>query len=242
MSEPIPFRRHPIEWTPEKVMRFWDWLGSSQPDEAYFARMHGAEIVELARAHGVLRGRALDFGAGRGFLVEHLLAAGVATTALDLSRESLERIERSFAGRPGFEGTHHVSSLPTGLGAASFELAFLLETVEHLSDGELEATLGELARLLRAGGALVITTPNEEKLQARMVMCPDCGCEFHRVQHVRSVSAAWLAERLRAHGLDVHASVETALGGPPLARLRGRLHRFLRGKRAPNLIVIAKKR
>lgn len=237
----IPFERHELVWTREKVARFWDWLSTSQPEDAYFARVHGAEIVEIARRAGVRAGEALDFGAGRGFLIPHLLTAGFATTAVDLSRESIERIEREHGGREGFRRAVHATGLPTDLPPSAFDAVFLLETIEHLDDVDLTETLTEIRRLLRPGGSLVLSTPNREDLRQRTVLCPDCGAVFHRVQHVRSIEPSWLAKVLGDNGLAVHSALETSLGGTRLTRLRLELHRFLRGKTPPNLIVVARK-
>ena len=49
---------------------------------------------------------------------------------------------------------------------ASFDVVLLVEVVEHLSDHQ--AALGELARILKPGGALILTTPNVMRLNSRV--------------------------------------------------------------------------
>lgn len=46
--------------------------------------------------------------------------------------------------------------------------------------------LNESFRLIAPGGFIAITTPNNEDLNESTLLCPDCGCVFHRWQHVRS--------------------------------------------------------
>ena len=40
--------------------------------------------------------------------------------------------------------------------------------------------------LLKPGGTIVITTPNDEDLEKTHVHCADCGATFHHMQHIRS--------------------------------------------------------
>jgi len=54
----------------------------------------------------------------------------------------------------------------------------LIEVVEHLKSDILDATLREIHRIMRPGGVLLITTPNNEDLSRSMKFCPDCGAIF----------------------------------------------------------------
>ncbi len=49
---------------------------------------------------------------------------------------------------------------------ASFDVVLLVEVIEHLSDHQ--AALGELARVLKPGGSLILTTPNVMRLNSRV--------------------------------------------------------------------------
>ncbi len=51
-------------------------------------------------------------------------------------------------------------------GDASFDVVLLVEVIEHLSDHQ--AALGELARILKPGGSLILTTPNVMRLNSRV--------------------------------------------------------------------------
>ena len=58
----------------------------------------------------------------------------------------------------------------------------------------------ELARLVRSGGYLIITTPNEEDIKENCLICPECGCEFHRGQHIHSFDQIKLADTVSQFG------------------------------------------
>lgn len=71
----VPFRPHPIDWTPVKVGRLWDYYASNPAyDDHYFSKHSGGSILDFVRRHVPLSGRhVLDFGCGPGFMLERLL-------------------------------------------------------------------------------------------------------------------------------------------------------------------------
>jgi hypothetical protein len=75
--------------------------------------------------------------------------------------------------------------------------------VERLYDEALAATLRNCRALLRPGGRLFITTPNDERLEDSIVYCPVSNVTFHRWQHVRSWNSTTLPAALRQHDLKV---------------------------------------
>ena len=66
------FSPHKIEWTPEKIERFWDACASGA-DERYFSSKYGDSLIRTAKHYVKLDGRILDFGCGPGFLLEKLI-------------------------------------------------------------------------------------------------------------------------------------------------------------------------
>jgi SAM-dependent methyltransferase len=136
------------------------------------------------------------------------------------------------------------SGRPTGasLGSDAYSAAFVVDTVEHLLDEELRLLLTDVHRALRPGGSLVVVAPNEEKLQIGETVCPDCGCMFHRLQHVRSWTAGSLAAFLSGCGF------ETVVAAPRYLDQRWWKSRLITaaarrlGKRLPHLIYIGRKR
>jgi SAM-dependent methyltransferase len=139
-------------------------------------------------------------------------------------------------------GGAHFAAVPASLGADAYSAAFVVDTVEHLPDEELRPLLAELHRALRPDGSLVVVAPNGEKLKIGETVCPDCGCMFHRLQHVRSWTAESLAAFLSECGFDPVAAVPWY---PDERWWKSRLitsaARVL-GKRLPQLIYVGRKR
>ena len=233
---------HPIEWTPERVKRFWDFYSSNPAlEDSYFARMVGRSLLALVGKR-IKIGNAVDIGCGPGDLIELLLAEGHSAYGADSSPSSLEKVERRFEGRSGFKGTTMMEGGKVALPSEAVDTAFMLEVVEHMDDAPLGAALAEAGRLLRKGGHLVLTTPNDENLDASKTMCPECGSIYHRVQHVRS----WSADSLRAYvepfgfsTVTCEATVLSPYTGP-LGLLYRTVYPMIRHRR-PHLVYIGRK-
>ena len=113
-----------------------------------------APYVELAKTHAPL----LDVGCGRGELLLACRDAGVAARGFDTNERSIadlraRGIDATLAGVP--ECFASVADGAIGSVAA-------LHVVEHLPVELLFALYRESARVLRAGGLLIIETPNAE--------------------------------------------------------------------------------
>lgn len=205
-DETARFREHEIEWDDAKVARLWDYYSRTPPyNDLYVARRFGRRILQES---GLPLGKpidVLDFGCGPGFIWDHLLAAGSPWkyTAVDFSASSVAALAHRAQGHSLCAGVYHVTRLPTQLAAESFDAILLLEVVEHLKDEYLEATLTEMRRLLKKGGALVITTPNNENLAEVTRFCPECGAVFHQWQHVRAWDVTTLAAKLKQYGFGL---------------------------------------
>jgi 2-polyprenyl-3-methyl-5-hydroxy-6-metoxy-1,4-benzoquinol methylase len=200
------FREHEIEWDDIKISRLWDYYSRTPAfSDVYFAKAFGHHIL---RHSGLPLGEpleVLDFGCGPGFIWDHLhqLGARWRYTALDFSRDSVKKVIEKGKGDEHFKGAKHISSLPTDLPQTHFDIVLLLEVIEHLNDAYLDGTLAEVARLLKQGGLVIITTPNEEDLSKSKKLCPECGAIFHEWQHVRSWSVRSLTVRLKQYNFSL---------------------------------------
>lgn len=115
-------------------------------------------LAKLSAVRGYLdklppESRVLDAGCGEGVLVEEY-ANRLAITGLDANYSS-ERVR---------QGSLTELPFPDG----SFDRALCLDVLEHLSFTEQRLALGELFRVLRAGGELLVSVPNLAHLQSRV--------------------------------------------------------------------------
>lgn len=96
--------------------------------------------------------RLADVGVGGGFYCQSLAARGYRMTAVDFLPAGLQRLA---AEAPGVR-TVLGSAERLGLRDGSFDGALALDMLEHVDD---QAAMGELFRILRPGGRLVLTVP-----------------------------------------------------------------------------------
>src|SRR5262245_32694044 len=68
------YEPHLLEWTDEKVARFWNFRNNYKPyDDTWFTQQAGDAILKMAGKHLTSKEKILDYGTGKGFLVQHLL-------------------------------------------------------------------------------------------------------------------------------------------------------------------------
>lgn len=240
------FCPHEIIWTPEKIGRFWGYFAHNKAcEENFFSRMVGDAIINLASCYRELGGNILDYGCGHGFLIEKLLKRGTRCEGLEFSTDSAGKVEQKFRSEKNFGGVTIAQCLPTPLEADKYDLVFILETIEHLLPQWLDQTISEIYRITTKGGLILATVPNEEKLEARKVMCPECGGIFHTVQHISSWTEETLVSRMSSVGFQCVMCKSTRLresGRFSHVRYIAMLLAYkLTGRKLPHLIYIGKK-
>lgn len=197
----MPIAPHEIEWTTEKSKRLWDYYGPD-PKRAstFFGYQAGRFVAKMLFANISTHGqtRLLDFSCGPGDVIAACLERMRNTQeihATDFSDINVRRVADRFKNERQFKGAVLTRSLPCPYPDGLFDVVIATEVIEHLLDSELDGMLAECHRLLTPGGRVFFTTPNEEDYDASKVLCPECGCIFHRWQHVRT----WTVGTLRAH-------------------------------------------
>jgi 2-polyprenyl-3-methyl-5-hydroxy-6-metoxy-1,4-benzoquinol methylase len=231
---------HDVVWTPEKIADTWDFFSESRATTTWYFSSHaGRWIVKQVDSMLNLRDkRILDFGSGRGDLLAHLFARGIAAEGLEFSEASARTTTQRFAGNPLFAG---VTIGSEALAVDSFDVVFLIEVIEHLLDDQVATVLAEVHRVLAPGGRVVVTAPNAEDLTAESVRCPDCGAVFHQFQHVRTLDPRSISALFESHGFSTETAEGVYWGLTPWAFIRTWLHE--RGRiPEPHLLYIGSAR
>ena len=118
--------------------------------------IHG--VMELAAGLDARGTRALDVSCRNGEVLKAL-----ATRGFEVRGTRFERGLPPIEGLPIDEGVDLTRGLPYP--DESFDLVVLTEVIEHLENHR--AALSEVARVLRPGGHLILTTPNIMRLDSR---------------------------------------------------------------------------
>lgn len=206
-------KNHEIIWSREKVKRLWDFYGVNLLRSQYFSFHSGRYILDYISHYVKLDGlkSILDFGCGPGYLLEQLVKMMVSGKCygLDFSKASIGEINKKLRNVPNFGGAIYIDKLPSSFENNSMDMVISVEVIEHLDDMQLLDMLKEIYRVLKPNGYVVITTPNKEDLGANRTVCPECGCIFHRWQHVRSWNISMLKEIMTKHGFKVFHANET---------------------------------
>ncbi|HKO78229.1 MAG TPA: methyltransferase domain-containing protein [Flavobacterium sp.] len=239
----MEFKLHDVEWTDEKVARFWDSF-SKMPQLQYFAQQVGRKVIRFSSKYIDLKTNILDYGSGKGFLIDYLLQYGAKNVSgCDFSEGSVKYVSNKFADNKNFKECIQIKSLPSELPSNHYECVFFMETIEHLLEAHYEPTLKEINRIVKKGGYVIITTRNEENLDNLKVICPDCGGMFHRVQHVRSFSRENITETMSKFGFQKELCESKDLGRSEIIRTGVEFYRWIKKLQHlnPNLIYIGKK-
>jgi ubiquinone/menaquinone biosynthesis C-methylase UbiE len=141
----------------------------------------------------------LDVGAGIGLMDEHLQAAVGRLVGLDVSAEMASRASER---NPQVEYVvSEAATLP--FPDATFDVAFASCVLHHVPVGERAQLVGEMSRVVRPGGLVIILEHNPFNPATRLVVA---RCEFDedavllRMRETRALLArAGLSERERAY-------------------------------------------
>lgn len=233
------FEPHQIEWTREKANRMWQYYSGRR---STFSKQVGDSILEFIEKSGVsLRGKIIDYGCGPGFLLEKLLNKGHACEGAEFSTKTIDVVNKKLSGNPDFKGVTLLHDQYDQLDNDTYDMVFFIETIEHIIDDELVKAIGELHRILKKGATIVITTPNEEDIEGRKVICPECGCIFHRVQHVSSWSVNSLTSLMESEGFSTTNCVATTFRPSSRLNIFREFFKKIEGGHRPHLIYIGKK-
>lgn len=112
--------------------------------------------------------RVLDAGTGTGYGAALLAEAGREVVGVDASRTAVDFASEQFGTKARFQ-LADVLALP--FPDSTFDSVTCFEVIEHIEASDQERLVSELARVLRPGGMLFLSTPNErmERLHERAI-------------------------------------------------------------------------
>lgn len=105
--------------------------------------------------------QAVDIGCGRGEWLELLNENGVVATGVDLDQGMLEACSELKLDAVFCDGIEYLKSLPD----SSKSIVSAFHVVEHISFQDLSTFIEEALRVLKAGGLLIMETPNPENFK-----------------------------------------------------------------------------
>lgn len=144
--------------------------------ERYILSEKGRIFLEHFHRYAVLleavRGRdILDIASGEGYGSAMLAKVANSVTGIDISAETVAHANKKYQMKNlrYFEGNAVKLNIPDN----SFDMVVSFETIEHVS--QQDEVIAEFARVLRADGVLVLSSPN------RPIYQKECGAynEFH---------------------------------------------------------------
>lgn len=180
---------------------------------ATFAPIVASLERAVPAAHGRPR-RILDVGAGTGLLLDLAARRGWEAYAVELNPYGAEVLRRRLGRERVFEG----ELVDAPFATETFEAVTMTDLIEHVLD--VPGTLRAVARLLRPGGVVCITTPRIDSL-SRLLL----GRQWlhFKEEHIQYFSRAGIQAALREAGF---AGIQTA--GHPKHLTFDYLHRQLR--------------
>jgi 2-polyprenyl-3-methyl-5-hydroxy-6-metoxy-1,4-benzoquinol methylase len=207
------FEPHEIKWSSDKISNLWGYYSKNQHfSQQYFTKNAGCYVIHhLSRKIKLSGLTLLDYGSGPGYFFEHLIRLNVPVkySALDFSEISVNILRQKYCNENSFDAAYCAGNVPNAI-FNKFDVLLCCEVIEHLDDEKLSAMISEIKSLLKGGGHIYLSTPNNEDLDALKLICPECGCIFHKWQHVRSWTKNTLKSFMENNGFET-LSIEEIL-------------------------------
>jgi 2-polyprenyl-3-methyl-5-hydroxy-6-metoxy-1,4-benzoquinol methylase len=130
------------------------------PSVAHLAARHNAELAPAYPFRQL--NRLLDVGAGAGLFLANARLAGWQVAGVEIAEYGPVYARQHF-GLDLIHGTIHDACFPN----EHFDVVMLQDTIEHVTHPR--ELLEEINRILRPGGALILSTPNFDSLGRRLL-------------------------------------------------------------------------
>ena len=165
-------------------------------------KLYGSRAREVERFASGKRGRVLDIGCGRGFLLRAFQARGWEVAGTEVSEAAAAHAQRKL-NLPVLVGT--LDELP--LAESSFDAAVMWHVLEHVE--RPNDALRTVNRLLRPSGVFLVAVPNLGSCEARMTR--DKWFHLDVPRHLTHFSRRALKQCLEATGFRIEKISKRAL-------------------------------
>ena len=172
-------------------------LSKSLEEELAFPDLH-KNILQLFKDFP--RGRVFDGAAGNGILSKKLRGMGFRVISTDVERKGNLQKEIDF-----FQSD---LNLDFALRSGQFDYCVCLETIEHLENPW--HFVRELARILKPGGRLILSTPNIDYLSCKICFLLHGSFypffndwQYEVIGHITPLSKTFLKRILTKYGFEV---------------------------------------
>ena len=200
----VDVKYHEVNWSLDKLQRFWDFLARDEvAQNIYFGKLWGKTVLQYVRRITTLSGKIVDCGCGTGYLLQELLEAGFTACGIDNSEKSINETKLRCQNYKNFIGAEIADLQQMPFQDREVGCIFLMEVLEHLDEFYADCVLKEFKRVIKPGGKVIITVPNHENLDMHKVACPECGCVFHRMQHMKFFEEGSLRSLMQKHGFEI---------------------------------------
>lgn len=173
---------------------YYNSWGLSSNNEAEPREMKKATFISRMRriSKFLKKGKVLDVGCATGYFLEVASDAGWDVYGVEVSEFS-SRLARNKFGYKIFNGTLEQARFADN----TFDLITLSDLLEHIRD--LDTFLGEVIRILKPNGLLMIVTPNVASL-SRLLM--GARWSHYKEEHLYYFSPATVKKLLEKNGLS----------------------------------------
>lgn len=183
----------------------------------YFTNIHGpaaserqAIFVSYAKLLGLGTGRVLDIGCGEGGMLGQLSKLGWQGWGVDISNYAIGQAKKNVNATLQ---TLDVVTSKLPFDDNMFDVVLALDIVEHLTRDDL--VFDEIARVLKPGGRVLITTPNKFSWYWRTFRThlP------HDPTHINEHDLDYWVHKLTSRGLTITKKVGVVAFGLPPGRV-----------------------
>lgn len=170
-----------------------DLAVGSRPSD--FVMWHHRKALDFLRKNCRTGSTVLDVGCFNGFFVKELQSHGFEAQGIDFNRLAIEKGKREF-GLGEAISCRTLQELHEA--AAQFDVISAFEVLEHLK--EPRTFLTDALRLLRPGGYIIISTPNNNMVSRPLLDWPP--------HHLSRFTVKSLTALMRANGVEPIFSAE----------------------------------